>query len=113
MFQWLAAFILQLLLDAACEHFAEFDAPLIERIDLPDCPLRKNTLLIKSDKGAEGVGCEALGKYRIGGTITLKTAMRAKPVRDTFGFDFIFRFSKSKRLGLGKQIRHEEFMVIA
>ena len=113
MFQGLAVFILQFLSDAAREHFAEFDAPLIERIDLPDCPLRKNTLLIKSDKGTEGVGCEALGKYRISGTITLKTAMRAKPVRDTFGFDFIFRFSESKRLGLGKQIRHEEVIVIA
>ena len=39
--------------NALGQHLAQFDAPLIERIDVPDRALGEDTVLIKCDKFAE------------------------------------------------------------
>src|SRR5215471_1159993 len=37
------------------ERLAEFDAPLVERVDAPDGFLREHTVLVERDERAEGV----------------------------------------------------------
>src|ERR1700690_3268040 len=39
--------------DALCQHFAQFDAPLVERIDVPDGGLSKHGMLVQSDELSE------------------------------------------------------------
>src|ERR1700683_2116652 len=58
--------------DAFREHLAELDAPLIERIDVPDRALSEHAVLIQGDQLAERRGCQALEQQRIGGEIALR-----------------------------------------
>jgi len=39
--------------DALGKHFAQFDAPLVKRINVPDHALREDTVLVKRDEVAE------------------------------------------------------------
>ena len=34
------------------KHLAEFDTPLVERIDLPDCALNKHGMFVEGDQFA-------------------------------------------------------------
>ena len=40
------------------QHFAEFDTPLIEAVDVPDNALDKNLVLIECDQRSQGSGCQ-------------------------------------------------------
>ena len=44
--------------DAVCQLLAEFDAPLIERIDIPDDALYENLVLIQCNQRTQGLGVE-------------------------------------------------------
>ena len=111
MFQpgWSLAF--QFRNDALGEHFAQLDAPLVERINIPNHALRENAVLVKRDERAEHLRRQALRQDRVRRTVALKNAVRHKPVRRALGFDFIGRLAKSQRLGLGKDIRQEDIMM--
>src|SRR5665213_1541858 len=50
--------------NALGQHFAEFDAPLIEGIDLPDRALRKDVVLIERNQFAERFWRQPLGQDR-------------------------------------------------
>ena len=39
--------------NAAGQYFAQFDAPLVEAVDVPDRPLRKDAVLVQRDQAAE------------------------------------------------------------
>src|SRR5262245_593094 len=40
--------------DAVGEDFSQLDAPLVERIDVPDCALHETAVFVKGDDLAEG-----------------------------------------------------------
>ena len=65
--------------DALGEGFAEFDAPLVEGVDIPEDALGKDTHFVEGDEASEGGG-------------------------GAFGFDFGEGFSEGKALGLRKDI---------
>src|SRR5262245_61241515 len=46
--------------DAVGEDFAQFDSPLVERIDVPDRALHENAVLVKGDNLAEGRGGQSI-----------------------------------------------------
>ena len=48
--------------DALGKHFAQLDAPLVERINVPNHALRENTMFVKCDERAENSRSEAVGK---------------------------------------------------
>src|ERR1039458_8089734 len=97
--------------DSLGEHLAQLDAPLIERINVPNRALREYAVLVKRDQLAEHFRREPIGENDIGRTIAFKNAMWHKPVRRAFGFDFLRSFAKGQRLGLRKNIRQENVVV--
>ena len=42
--------------DARCQDLPQLDTPLVEGIDLPDRPLREDTVLVQRDERAQRVG---------------------------------------------------------
>src|SRR5687768_10413892 len=46
--------------DLLGENLAEFDTPLIERINVPNCALREDAVFVESDKLAQSLRSEPL-----------------------------------------------------
>ena len=95
------------------QYLSKFDAPLVERVNLPDGTLRKNIMLVERNKFAERFRCEPVGKNRVRRPIALENAMRHEPIRRAFGLDLFVRFAESQRLGLGEDVRHEHVVMAA
>ena len=99
--------------DALRQHLAQLDAPLIERVDIPDRPLGKDAVLVERDQLPERLRRQALGQNRVGRAIALEDAMRHQPARRSFGFDLRFRLAERQRFGLREQVRHQQVVMIA
>src|SRR6516164_5017697 len=94
--------------DALRENLAELDAPLIERIDVPDRTLREHRVLIERDQLAECFGHDG-----IGWTIALEHAVRNQPVRSAFRRDLLASLAKCQRFGLRVYVGDEHVVMSA
>src|SRR5216110_904139 len=56
---------LELAGDARREHLAELDAPLVERVDVPDRSLHQDAVLVQRDELAERFGLKPVGENRV------------------------------------------------
>src|SRR5690348_5757031 len=90
--------------DPLGQHLAEFHAPLIKRIKIPDDALREHDVLIKRHEIAENFGRQSVGENYVRRTIALENAMRHQPGGSAFSFDFGGSFPKRQRLGLRENI---------
>src|SRR5262245_25101774 len=99
--------------NALGEHLAQLDAPLIEGVDMPDRPLGKNRLLVKSDEFAEDFRGEPLGEDSIRWTVALEYASRYERIRRSFSLDLLGRLAEGQCLGLREHVGHEHVMVPA
>ena len=99
--------------DPLGEQLTKLNSPLIERIDIPNRPLRENGVFIKGNKPAKRGRSEPLGEDGVGRAISFKYAMRDQPFRRAFSVDFIGCLSKSQRFGLGNDVRHQDIMMAA
>ena len=59
--------------DALGQHLAQFDAPLVERVDVPDDALREDAVLVKRDQLAERRRREPVGRIVFDGRLPSKT----------------------------------------
>jgi hypothetical protein len=50
--------------NALGQHFTQFDAPLVERVDVPDGALGEDAVLVEGDELAERCRLESLGEIR-------------------------------------------------
>ena len=86
--------------DPLSQGFAEFDAPLVEGVDVPDHALGEDAHFVEGNEAAEGGGGEFFGHEDIRGTVAVENAMRRDRWRGAFVFDF------GEGLGLRKDIGH-------
>ena len=70
-------------------------------------------MLVQGDKFAERFRCEPLGEERIRWTVALEDAVRHEPLGRAFRLDFLGRFAKGQRLGLGEDVRQQYVMMPA
>src|SRR5689334_6987791 len=89
--------------DAVGKHFAEFDAPLVERIDIPDGTLDKDFVFVERDEVAKSLRCESLRKDGVGWAVAFEGTVWHLKCRDSVCRNFLRSFAKRKRLGLGKE----------
>src|SRR5437660_2541689 len=94
--------------DPRRQYLAQFDAPLIERIDLPDCPLREHAVLVESDQRAECLRRQAIGQNGVRRSITFKRPMWEKPFGSSFGTHLLGGLSKRQRLSLREDVRRQD-----
>src|SRR5271165_2343071 len=104
---------LQLGDNALGQHFAQFDAPLVEGIDAPDGALGEYRVLVERDQLAEGLRRKLFGEDRVRRAVALKYPVRYQPVRRTLRFHLLRSFSESQRFGLRADIRQQHVVVPA
>src|SRR6202012_2255229 len=97
----------QLWNDALGERFAELDAPLIERVDLPDRALGKDDMLVQRDELAQGRRRQGVQQNSLGGTVSLEQTMRHQPIGGAFGLDLIGGLAEGQGLGLREDVGDE------
>ena len=99
--------------NALGQRLAQFDTPLVERVDIPDGPLGKDAMLVESHEFAQGLRRKARGYDRVGGAVALEDAVGHKPIRRALGLHLFRRLTEGQRFGLGKDIGQEYVMVPA
>src|SRR4029077_1594432 len=99
--------------DALGQNLAKFHAPLVERVDLPNCALGKYRMFVKRDELAENLRREPGGKDGVRGTTALEDAMRDEPIRRAFGLDLLRRLAEGQCFGLGEDVCQEHVMMAA
>src|SRR2546423_8768783 len=101
------ALALELRDDALGEHLAEFDAPLIKRVDVPDRSLGEDAVLVQSDELSERRRRQPIQQDRVGWPIAFEYPVRDQPIRRPFGLDLFARLAESERLGLRINVRQQ------
>src|SRR5215472_252748 len=113
MFKFWFCFAFKLGDDALSKHLAQFNAPLVERVKVPDGALREHHMLIERHQLAENFRGKPFGKNHVGWTITLKHTMRHQPFRRAFSSDLLSGLAERQRLGLGENVRHKHIVMLS
>src|SRR5439155_8364481 len=99
--------------DALGQHLAQLDAPLVERVDVPDDALGKHAVLVERNERSERFRRETLSEDRVRGTIALEDPMRNKAVWRTVGLYFVVRLAEGQRFGLREHVRQQHVVMPA
>ena len=95
---------------------AEFDTPLIKRVDIPHGALDKDFHFVHGNETPEDAGCQAGEQNGIGGSVTGKDLVGDQRggvgMAGEFLGDCLFRFAKRQGFRLGKKVGQENGMVI-
>src|SRR5437899_6851773 len=97
-------FGLELRDDALGQDLTQLNAPLVERVKIPDGALGENRVLVEGHQFAECFRRESLNKNHVRGTVALKHSMRRQPLRRTLSLDLLSRLPKRERFCLGKDV---------
>src|ERR1700733_10196608 len=106
-------FALELRDDTLRQHLAQLDAPLVERIDVPDRALREYGVLIERYQFSKGIGRQPLGQNRVGWTFALKPPGRQKPFWRALSRHFFRGFAERQCLGLRTHVRDQNVVMPA
>src|SRR6266446_4627986 len=97
--------------DALSQHFAQLNAPLVERVDIPDNALGEDVVLVESDELAERFRRELFGEDRVRRAVALEDAVGHEPLRRALSFDLLGRLTEGQRFGLSEHVRQEHVVV--
>src|SRR5262249_27920381 len=95
------------------QRFAQLNAPLVERVDVPDDTLGEDAMLVQRDELAQRLGCEPFGKNRVRWPVALEHAVWHQPVWRAFRLHLLGRFAKRQRLGLSEDVGQQHVVVPA
>src|SRR5208337_4804670 len=98
--------------DAQGQHFAELDAPLIERVDVPDRALGEHIVLVESDELAERSRGQPLQEDRVGRPVSFKGTVRHEPAGRAFGADLLRCLAKGQRFALRENVGQQHVMLL-
>ena len=107
------AFAFELGDDALSQDLAEFDAPLIERVDVPDRPLGEDTVLVECNQLSKRLRSQTIHHDGVRWPIAFEHPVRDEPIERSFGLDLLARFSEGERLGLCKYVRQQHIVMPA
>ena len=99
--------------DPLGQDLAKLDAPLVERVDVPDRALGEDAVLVERDQRPEDLGREAFGQEDVRRPVSLERAVRHQPVGRSLGLDLLGRLAESQGLGLGKHVGHQQVVMVA
>src|SRR6266850_4570064 len=97
--------------DALRQDLAQLNAPLIERIDVPDDTLRENRVLVESNELAQRLRCEPLSHDGVGRAVAFEDAVRNQPIWRAFSLHLLRSFAEGERFGLREDIRQQHVVV--
>src|SRR5437867_9649437 len=97
--------------DALGQYLAEFNTPLVKRINVPDNALGEDRVLIKGNKLAEGLRRELFSQNRVRWPVTFEDSVRDEPIGRAFSLHFAGRLAEGQRLGLSEDIGQEHVVM--
>src|SRR5215472_1405416 len=103
--------VLQFRRNALGQNFAEFDAPLIERIDVPDHALCEYGMFVERNKLSQYSWREAFRENQVRRTVAVKNPMRDEPIGSSFSLDLGGSLAEGKRLSLSEDVRDQKIMM--
>src|SRR5215475_8786951 len=101
----------QLRNNALSQNFSQFDAPLVEGIDVPDGALCEHGVFVQSNQLSECFRREPIGKDRIRWPVAFEYPVRYEPVRRPFRFDLFGSLAERERFSLGKHVRQKHVVM--
>src|SRR5579862_2208740 len=107
------SFAIELGNDLLCKYLAEFNSPLVERVDVPNDALNENRVLVQGNELAQRFRRQPFRENHVGWTVARKYAVRHQPIRRTFGLHLLGRLAKSEGFGLGEGVCKENVVVSA
>ena len=93
------------------QSLAKLDAPLVERVNIPDRSLREYAVLVKRNQFSEIFRREPVSEDGVGWAVAFKHAVWRQPIRCALIGDLLRRFPKGQRLGLSKDVRHQQVVM--
>src|SRR5213083_2775987 len=108
-----SAFSLQLLLDLFRQDLPQFDAPLIERVDIPYRAFSESYVLIIGDKGAESSRSDFLSQNRRRGPVSDKCLMWNQGGRNAFSENLVGSFAYHQGFGLREEVRRKHALMLS
>ena len=99
--------------DPLGQDLAQFDAPLIKRIDLPDRSLCKHTVFVERHQFAQSLRSQPFRQDHVRRAIAFEGTVRNEPVGRSLRPDLFRSLAKRERLRLCEHIRHQQIVVIA
>src|SRR5712671_5685807 len=86
--------------DAPRQNLAQLDAPLVERINVPEDALREDGVLVKGHELTQCLWREPLGENYVRWPVAFEDSVGDEPVRYAFSLHFFGGLTERKRLGL-------------
>src|SRR4030095_10388486 len=99
-------FVLEFRDNSLSQHFTQLNAPLVEGVDIPNCSLSENVVLVERNEFAEDFRSEPLGQDRIRWTVALEYPGGYEPIRCSFSLYFLGRLAEGQGLSLREDIGH-------
>src|SRR6185312_8897186 len=97
--------------DALGQYLAQFHTPLIERVNAPDCSLRKHALLVEGNQFAERLWSEPVSENCVRRPIALTYTVGYQPSRRALSLHLFRRPAKRQRLALSKDVRQQHIVM--
>lgn len=98
--------------DVLCEHFSQFDSPLIKAINAKEESFYSNSVLIHREELSAFVSCQrAEEKQAQTGSVTNKELVLLKRLRHALCFELLISLAQGKCIRLSEEIRHELIMI--
>ena len=99
--------------DAVGQYLPQFNATLIERIDIPDGALNEKLVLVERDQLAQCLRRQAIREHSVCWAVALEGAVRHLKCWDTPCRDFFSSLAERQGFGLGEEVRHQEIVMRA
>lgn len=103
---------LQLLLDLLSKNLAQFNTPLVEGVNVPDCSFGEGNVFVVGNQSTQSRGCDLLGQNRGRRSVSKEGLVRHQVVWCTFGLDLLRSLADHQSLGLGKEVGSKHALVL-
>src|SRR2546430_4836864 len=97
--------------DAVGQYLSQLDAPLVERIDMPDRTLNEDLVLIECDQLAQRLRCQSLHQNGVRRAIALESPVRNLEGWYSIGCNLLGRLAEGQGLSLRDEVRHQQIVV--
>jgi hypothetical protein len=98
--------------DALGKLLAELNAPLVERVDVPDSALDESEVLVVSDQGAESTRGDLLGQDGGSRPVAEEGLVGNELIRSALGLDGFGGLADHEGLGLCEEVGGEHALVL-
>src|ERR1700719_1259767 len=106
-------FVLNLWDDALRKRLAQLNAPLVERIDVPDHALGEDGVFVQSHQFAQSFRRQLFSEDRVRWTIAFEYPMGDEPLGSAFCLNLFSNLAECQRLGLRANVGNQHIVVAA